>query len=290
MQLPVTPGHEVAGRVISVGSGVTEWSKGDRVGTLHRDWCGACEACARGDSSLCPRAMWVYGLLVDGGYATHLLAAEQSLFELPDDLPAREACILHCTAGTAYRGLSGFGGVEPGHRVLIVGANGGVGAAATQVAVRLGATVVAVVRSEAHVDFVRAQGASKVVVDPGTGFHKQVGQPVDVVLDCVGSATFNSALRSLRMGGRLIAVGNISAQRAELNLGYAIVNGLQIIGSSGATREDMASLLALHRRSPLELSALLNASLSLDEAELAHQRMRSGGLRGRIVLETSGSR
>jgi acryloyl-coenzyme A reductase len=285
MQLPVTPGHEVAGRVVEVGDGVSQWAVGDRVGTLHRDCCGACDACSRGDTSLCAQAMWVFGLLVDGGYATQVLATESALYALPEDLPAKEACILHCTVGTAYRGLVVFGGLEQGQRALVVGANGGVGAAAVQVASRLGASVTAVIRSEERADFVREQGADKVVVDSGTRFHKKIGHPVDVAIDCVGSPTFNSSLRSLRMGGRLIAVGNVSEERAALNVGYAIVNGLQIIGSSGATQADMASVLALHRRAPLALSALVERTFDLSEAERAHAAIRGGRLRGRIVLE-----
>ena len=285
MQLPVTPGHETAGRVVAVGAQVTEWVVGDRVGTLHRDWCGECEACARGDQSLCPRAMWVFGLLVDGGYASHLVAPERSLYRLPSDIPGHLACFLHCTVGTAYRGLKVFGQVGEGDRVLVVGANGGVGAAAIQVVNRLGATAVAVVRDALHVDFVRSQGAAKVVVDPGNDFHKKIGAPVDVAIDCVGSPTFNSSLRSLRMGGRLIAVGNVSEERARLNIGFAIVNGLQIIGSSGATRSDMQAVLDLHRREPFSLDGLVDRRVAISDAEQAQQAVRAGGLRGRIVLQ-----
>jgi len=284
MQLPVTPGHEAAGRVVAVGNEVEDWVVGDRVATLHRDWCGECEACARGDRSLCPRAMWVFGLLVDGGYATHVLAPERALYRLPEEIPGSLGCFLHCTVGTAYRGLKVFGLLGEGQRALVVGANGGVGAAALQVVTRLGATAVAVIRDEQHADYVRAQGAAKVVIDPGNAFHKKIGPPADVVIDCVGSPTFNSSLRSLRMGGRLIAVGNVSEEKARLNVGFAIVNGLQIIGSSGATRADMEAVVALHARAPFDLSALVHSVASLDDAELAHETLKAGGLRGRIVL------
>jgi len=289
LQLPLTPGHEVCGRVVAVGSHVRAWTVGDRVGTLHRDHCGSCAACDRGDTSLCRNGVWVYGLVTDGGYATHLLARPNSLFALPDDAPAEDLCALQCTAGTAWRGLVVQGGLVAGQTALIVGANGGVGAAAIQVAKRLGATVVAHVRREDKVAFVEAQGADRVVVDDGRGFHRKLGDQVDVVLDCVGSPTFNSSLRSVRMGGHVVVVGNVSTERASLNLGYAIINGLHIHGSSGATAKDMADLLALHAETPLALSLLRDRVEPLANADAAQRAVRAGGLSGRIVLDCCSS-
>lgn len=221
---------------------------------------------------------------MDGGYATHLTAPVDALYPIPADLPLEHAAILHCTAGTAYRGLRRWGQVTEGTSVLITGANGGVGAAAIQVAKRLGARVTAVVRSEEHVPYVEQQGADAVIVDPGTTFHKRLDLPVDVALDCVGTPTFNSSLRSLGMGGRIVVIGNVTDERVSLNLGRAIIFGLHIHGSSGATAEDMAELLALHADHPLDLTALIDHTEPLDRAEEAQQAVRVGGLRGRIVL------
>src|SRR5688572_25835642 len=72
IRTPITPGHEAAGRVVAIGDGVTEWKVGDRVATMHRDFCGACEACKAGETSVCMRAAGVLGLIVDGGYARWL--------------------------------------------------------------------------------------------------------------------------------------------------------------------------------------------------------------------------
>ena len=288
LQLPLTPGHEAVGTVAAVGSAVSRWRVGDRVGTLHRDHCGTCPACLRGETSLCAGAAWVFGLVADGGYATQLFAPENALYALPSGGAAVDLAGLHCTAGTAWRGLVVQGHVQPGQRVLITGANGGVGAAAIQVARRLGASVVAVVRRASDVEFATAQGADQVVVDDGTGFHRTIGDSVDVVLDCVGSPTFNSSLRSLRMGGRVVAVGNVSEARVSLNLGFVIVNGLHVSGSSGATAQDMARLLELHSVKPLNLAMLRDRAWPLSRADEAQRAVRAGGLRGRIVLDCTG--
>ena len=97
IRLPVTPGHEVAGRVTAVGPDVTEWKVGDRVGSMHRDFCGACPQCESGEPSLCARAAAVLGLLIDGGYASHIVAPQRCFFSLPEHLSAVEAAVMHCT-------------------------------------------------------------------------------------------------------------------------------------------------------------------------------------------------
>ncbi len=285
LQLPVTPGHEAAGRVVAVGPDVTRWAVGDRVGTLHRDHCGECPACRHGQTSLCPMAAWVFGLLADGCYASHVLAPENALYALPPDGPAEGLCTLHCTAGTAYRGLAVHGDLQAGQRVLVTGANGGVGGAAIQVAKRMGADVTAVVRHRRHGAFVESLGADTVVISDEHGFHRRMPAQVDLALDCVGSPTFNCSLRSLRMGGRVIVIGNVVETRASLNLGYAIINGLHIIGSSGATADDMQALLALHARAPLDFDAMRAEVLPLSQADQAQRKVLAGGLQGRIVLD-----
>lgn len=282
MRVPITPGHEAVGEVTAVGPDVVDFCVGDRVATMHRDFCGSCRACASGNPSQCELGASVFGLTIDGGYATELSAPERCFYPAPSDLPAAEAAILHCTFGTAYRGLVRLGAVASGSRVLVTGANGGVGTAAVQVATRLGARVVAVVRKAEHVAYVEALGADQVIVDDGRGFHKQVGDAVDVALDCVGPPTFNAALRSLRSGGTLVVIGNVETQRPELNLGYLVTRGLRVCGSAGATRQDMQELLRLHDRTPL--SFCIEDRLPLDSADAAQRRVRAGGLRGRLVL------
>jgi acryloyl-coenzyme A reductase len=283
LQVPVTPGHEAVGRVVAVGPEVTAFREGDRVGTMHRDACGSCPSCRRGETSLCEGAGWVLGILADGGYARHLVVPESALFPVPEGPSDALAAVMHCTFGTAYRDLKRLGGVEPGHRVLVTGANGGVGAAAVQIAARLGAEVVAAVRDERHRAFVEGLGAHQVVVDPGDGLHKHaaVGR-VDVALDTVGAATFNGALRSLRLGGRLVVVGNVTAEKVAMNLGYLITHGLSVHGGSGATRRDMAELFALHQDRPFQV--VVDRELPLSRAEEAQRLVRAGGLHGRVVL------
>jgi acryloyl-coenzyme A reductase len=283
LRLPITPGHEAVGRVVAAGPDCRDFAIGDRVASMHRDFCGRCEACTAGETSLCISAAAVLGLVIDGGYASHLKAPERAFYRVPDGLDAAQAAVFHCTLGTAYRGLVRFGRITAGQRVLVTGANGGVGVAAVQIAARLGATVIAVVRKAEHGAVAEEMGAKSVVVDDTGAFHKRIpGGAIDVAMDCVGSPTFNGSLRSLKVGGRVVAVGNVVEARADLNLGYLITRGLQIAGSSGATRRDMADVLALHAERPFHVPIV--DSVPLADADRAQRRVLTGGLRGRIVL------
>ncbi len=282
MTLPMTLGHEAAGRVIAVGQDVTMWQVGDRVATIHRDSCGECEQCQLGEVSLCSSGGFhVLGIMADGGYATHLNVPERALYRVPDDMSAAEAAILNCTYGTAFRGLRA-GGCGPGKTVVITGASGGVGSAGIEVASRMGARAIAVIRDESRADYVRELGADEVVVDPGDGFHKAPAVAnADMVLDCVGEPTLNSALRSVRLGGAVVFIGNITQQRLSLNVGLVIVKALRIIGSSGASPQDMADLIELRGDRPFSIAV---EEVPLEMAEDAHRRLRQGGVPGRLVL------
>ncbi len=280
-QLPIVPGHEAAGTVIDVGPDVRDFAAGDRVGTMHRDSCGACDSCARGESSLCTGAAWVFGILADGGYARHLVAPASSLYRLPATLAPTDAASLHCTFGTAYRDLVTLGRIQPGERVLVTGANGGVGRAAVQIAVRKGAEVVAVVRADKHVEPLRALGAKDVIVDSTASFHDRLGD-IDLALDTVGASTFLATLRSLRIGGRAVVVGNIVAEKVPLNLGFVITRGLTVIGGSGATRAEMDAVLALHAAAPFTIA--IARQFPLARADEAQRALQAGGVDGRFVL------
>jgi zinc-binding alcohol dehydrogenase/oxidoreductase len=140
-----------------------------------------------------------------------------------------------------------------------------------------------VVRDQGHESFLRELGAETVIADPGDRFHKHLpGERADLVLDCVGPPTFNASLRSLRTGGHMVVIGNVVEERVALNLGYLITSGIQLVGSSGATREHMNDVFELHAERRFRVH--LHECLDLAEADRAQRAVRAGGLRGRIVL------
>ena len=286
MQVPITQGHEAAGVIEAGGEGAQQWQVGDRVATMHRDFCGSCAQCEAGETSSCQAAFWVFGLMADGGYATHLVCPENALYAITDaSLPMTHAAILLSAWGTAWRGLHKFGRLTARQRVLVTGANGGVGSAAVQLASTIGAEVTAVVRDQRHEGFVQRMGANRVVIADG---RFDLGSwKADVALDCVGAATFNSSLRSLRLGGGLVAIGNVDDVKVPLSIGRVILGGVKIAGSSGATRADMADLQRFLRENAADFA--IDAVMPLAQADEAMRRVRQGGLQGRIVLDCLGA-
>ena len=286
LRLPIVPGHEMAGVVERCGEGVTQLSPGERVVNLHRAACGACSACHRGDPVHCTGAWQAFGLTVDGGYAEYALAPAGCLVPLPEVIGFAEGCVLNCTAAVALRGLRTRAGLEAGERLLVTGASGGVGLAAVRLGKLLGAYVVGVTSSAARAPRISEAGADDVVVDTGGNFHKSLpaslGEGADVVLEAVGKPTFNASLRSLRPGGRLVLLGNVTTEQVAVNPGRLILQGVSILGSGTSTRRDLDDVLGWVARG--RLRADVDRVLPLAEAARAHHLLEERAAVGRVVL------
>lgn len=284
---PVVPGHEFAGTIVELADDVEGLAIGERVVNLHRAPCGSCRACAGGNETRCQRALEVFGLSVDGGYAEYVLARAGCLVPVPDGLASEHACFLNCTAGVALRALRTIGGLREGETVAITGAAGGVGLHAIQIAKALGARVLAITTTPAKADALARSGADDVVVASGADFHKIVkrrtdGIGVPLVLDCVGEPTLNASLRSLESGGRLVVVGNVTSARVEINAGFVILGELTIRGSAGSNRSDLEQVLQWAADGTIRPA--LAEVLPLAAAADAHRRLEAKDVVGRLVL------
>lgn len=285
MKMPAILGHELAGEVVSVGSAVTGFAPGDRVVNLQRPSCGACRRCLEGEPVLCERAWQSLGLTVDGAYAELVIAWPRGLVKLPDAIPFDVGSTLMCTAGVALRALRGRAELELGESVLITGASGGVGQAAIQIARHMGARVVVTTTSPGKVEALRALGAHHVVVSEKHRFADEViraaGQ-VDAVLDLVGAPTIIPALKCLRLGGRMVILGNIELSKIELNPGALIVRGQSILGGVSCSARDMADVFAMVQSGALVPH--IDRRLPLEQAAEAHRLLASRQVVGRVVL------
>nr|XP_061810408.1 uncharacterized protein LOC133601328 [Nerophis lumbriciformis] len=285
--VPAILGHEAAGEVVGVGAEVKGWEVGDRAATLQRLSCGSCARCHSRRASLCKIDRRFFGEEIPGGYAEYMTAPVAGVGKIPQEVPWPVAATACCTTGTAVHVVRSRGRVQPGETVVITGASGGVGIQAVQLARLDGARVIAVTSGEQKGEALQEAGAHDVIVAPDLAFAKQVqhltdGEGADLVLEIVGSATFEQSMRCLAPGGRLVVVGNLESGLVEINPGLVIVKELEIIGAYATTQTELRQALAL-----LESRALrpwVADVMALEDAPRAHQLLEDRAVAGRLVL------
>src|SRR5882762_3923063 len=162
VQLPRTPGCEIAGAILTTGEGVRDWKRGDRVAIQSNIFCGKCEYCSRGEESLCLDSEMV-GVQRDGGFAEQVVVPERALVRLPENVDFETSAALTLAGSTATHMLTSRAKVRAGDWVLVMGASSGVGSAAIQIASQLGARVIATASSREKQELALKLGAEQVV-------------------------------------------------------------------------------------------------------------------------------
>jgi propanol-preferring alcohol dehydrogenase len=207
--LPVTPGHEVTGRVETVGEQVTRVSPGDRVCIHYLVSCGACDFCLRGNEQFCAKAQMI-GKDRDGGYAEFIAVPGRNVFALPAEISFEQGAIMMCSSATALHALN-KADLEPGESVAIFGF-GGLGFSALQLARAFDCGQIYVVEIN-PVKLAKAAALGGVPIEANAGDPVQQildatsGKGVDVAIELVGSAaTMQQAVRCLAVQGRAAMV------------------------------------------------------------------------------------
>src|SRR5271154_6641633 len=161
IQYPRVPGHEIAGRIDAVGSDVTQWKPGQRVGVgWHGGHCFVCDACRRGDFVLC-QVEKITAIHFDGGYAEYMIAPAEAVAAMPEDLPADEAAPLLCAGITVFNALRNSG-ARGGDTVAVQGI-GGLGHLGIQYARQMGFRTIAIGRGADKEELARKLGAAHYV-------------------------------------------------------------------------------------------------------------------------------
>jgi NADPH2:quinone reductase len=204
--VPFVPGSEVAGTVSAVGPGVTDWSVGDRVLVF----CGL------------------------GGFATQIVAPALSLVAVPDVLDLDRAAALIQSYCTMLFTLTRRTTVAPGEWVLVLGAGGGIGLAAVDVATALGARVIAAASTRDKLDAAVAMGAEATIAyedeDLKARARELSGGGVDVVVDPVGGRHAEPALRATRHLGRFCVIGFASGPIPSIPINQVLLNNRTLVG------------------------------------------------------------
>ena len=278
--LPHVPGHELAGVISAVGSGVSRWSVGDRVTAPFVAGCGRCEWCQSGNAQVCPDQKQP-GFTYWGSFAEYvaLYAADTNLVAMPPTVSFAAAASLGCRFATAYRALTGRARLAAGEWVTVIGA-GGVGLSAVMIAKAIGARVIAVDRNVGALDAAKALGADHVIVSGASGtveagdvparVDELTGGGSHVAVDAVGSEeTCADSILSLRRRGRQVQVGllpPVDGRQPRVPMARVIGWELDLLGSHGMAATDYPGMLALIERGELRPHELIEQIVSLDDA------------------------
>ncbi|HEY8418324.1 MAG TPA: zinc-binding dehydrogenase [Limnochordales bacterium] len=287
VQLPRILGSDIAGEVVAVGELVDDVKPGDAVVVSPGVGCGHCRHCLSGRDNLCPD-YHLFGAGRDGGYAQLVAVPRANIVPKPQRLSFAEAAAFPLVFLTAWHMLVARAQVRPGEDVFVWGAGSGVGSAGIQIAKLLGARVIAATKGEEKAAKARELGADA-VVDYSTGdVLKTVrtltdGRGVDVVFEHVGQATWETSIKMLCRGGRLVICGNTSGWEARTDLRYVFFRELSLLGSEMGSKGELLDLLPWVETG--RLRPVVHAVFPLEEAAEAHRLLESQAQFGKIVLE-----
>jgi uncharacterized zinc-type alcohol dehydrogenase-like protein len=287
---PMVPGHEIAGTVSAVGSDVTKYQVGDRVGVgCMVDSCGECEYCRAGTEQFCLKGtVWTYngidydGAHTYGGYSRHIVVKEAFVCRIPAGIELDVAAPLLCAGITTYSPLHHWG-VGPGKRVAVVGL-GGLGHMGVKIAVALGAKVTVLSQSLKKREDGLRLGATDYYATADEETFTALSARFDVILNTVSAALpIDAYLSMLRVGGVMANVGappeNLSYNAFSLLGGSKVLAG-SLIGGIAETQQ-MLDFCAEHG-----VGAEVEV-IAADQINAAYERVENSDVRYRFVIDVS---
>jgi NADPH2:quinone reductase len=266
--LPFVPGAEYSGVVEAVGEGVTRLSVGQPVAAIAST----------------------------GGFATHAIASAALVMPLPPGFDLEDAAAFAFTYGTSHHALMDRGQLQPGETVLVLGAAGGVGTAALQIAKAAGARVIAAASSDEKCSLCRELGADAVLnysTDNVRDALKALtdGKGPDVVYDPVGGALAEPVFRSIAWRGRYLVVGFAGGAIPALPWNLALLKGASIVGvfwGDFVKREPQANAAAMTQLAGWyaqgSIKPVIDARLPMHSLPQAYARMGTRQVRGKLLL------
>lgn len=285
---PFWGGGDVAGVVDELGDAVTGWEEGDRVAVNPALSCDGCEFCIRGEHSQCANYE-VFGEHRHGGFAEYVAVPARNLIRVPDGYDMEKAAAAPMAAGTAWRMLTTRAAVKPWNDILIVGASGGVGSFAVQIAKNVlnVKNLYGTTSTDEKADFLRELGVDTVIDYTEEDFSRVIWQEtekrgVDVVVNNVGGETWVPSLRTLRNGGTLVTSGATAGPNPETEIRLLFVRQLNVLGSTTHTRDSFKTVMEYVFDGTID--PVVQASYPLAEFEEAFRKMADRELYGKVVL------
>ncbi|WP_380679223.1 zinc-binding dehydrogenase [Salinigranum sp. GCM10025319] len=286
LDFPHIPGSDGAGVVSEVGDRVTRFEVGDHVAVTAGKYCGKCEFCRDGQESLCV-SYHLIGEHIRGVHSELAAVPEENLVAVPEHVDWETAASASLVFQTAWRMLISRGELGPSESVLVLGASGGVGHAAVQIADHVGAEVYATASTEEKLQYAEECGADHVINYEADDFAAEIRdltgkRGVDMVVDHIGEATYPDSLKSLAKGGRIVTCGATTGPNPGAGLDRIFWNQLSVIGSTMATPGEIDDVLPLVWDGTFE--SHVRASLPMSEAARAHEMLENREGFGSVVV------
>jgi len=283
---PLVPGHEIAGRIDTLGEGVEGWEIGERVAV---GWFGGndgtCEACRQGDAINCEH-LQVPGLAYPGGYAESVVVPTSALARIPAELSFVEAAPMGCAGVTVFNGLRRTA-AQPGDLVGVLGI-GGLGHLAVQFADKMGFNTAAIARGSDKEESARQLGARH-YIDNSKQDMAQALQALGgakVVMATVGAPdAMSAAIDGLRARGELVTVG-VSPKKIEVSPLQLIIGEKTLHGHASGTPQEVEETMRFAAQSGVRC---VSEVASLQEGPQAYDNMMAGTVRYRGVLTPTGA-
>ncbi len=286
--LPHIGGSDFAGIISEVGSKITQFVVGDRVVANAGLSCKNCDNCLRDEQSLC-QSFKLLGEHEWGGLAQFVKVPESNIIKIPDHISFDTAAAAALTSLTAYRMIKTQARIRSTDNVLVIGAGGGIGTVAVQIAKCFGNKVFALTSTDEKVKKLIDLGADHVInYREIRDWDKELwkltdNNGVDIVVDSVGEVVWKKALKSLAKGGRLVTCGATTGIKAETNIALLFWKQLSIIGSTMASDSEFREAMSLVFDKIIV--PVIDSKYPLEQIQDAHRRLESGQHMGKIIIQ-----
>ncbi len=276
IDLPRISGGDIAGEVAALGEGVQSVEVGQR---LLID-----PAVKMPDGTL-----GALGESTTGGLSEYMTVSAENAIPLPHDVSYEQAAALPIAYGTAWRMLRTRGRVRAGESVLVLGASGGVGTGAVQIAKMMGCVVFAAASSDDKLQRLKDLGADYLVnYAAHPEFHRYVrgltdGEGVDVVVNYTGGDSWVRSLKSVKHGGRILTCGATAGFDPPTDIRYIWRKEMDIIGSDGWRRQDLIDLLDAVRDG--SITPVIGAVLPLEQTAEGHRLLEEREIFGKAIVK-----
>ena len=274
IDLPRISGGDIAGKVVATGEGVTSVKVGQR---LLID-----------PAITMPDGTGALGESATGGLSEYFAISTDNAIPLPDDVTYEQAAALPIAYGTAWRMLITRGKLQAGESILILGASGGVGTGAVQIAKMLGCEVFAAASSPNKLAQLKKLGADHLVnYIEHPEFHRYIrsltgGEGVDVVVNYTGGDSWVRSLKAVKHGGRILTCGATAGFDPPTDIRYIWRREMDIRGSDGWRRQDLIDLLDAVRQG--SIIPVIGAVLPLKETAEGHRLLEDREIFGKVII------